>query len=289
VSAGSERQAVIAGARTHWWETGPLDAEGILLAVHGFRGDHHGLARIVKRLPDHRVVAPDLPGFGASEPLPRRHTVEAYADWLIEFSSAVRRRPLTVLGHSFGTIVVAAALDRGLRADRVILVNPIASPAMRGPKAIGAGVTAAWYGAARVLPERAGRGLLAATGIVDLMSALTTTTRDRALRHWIKAEHRRYFSGFASRDSVVEGFGASIGDHVAAHSAAFTVPTLLVAADRDQITRLRDVEALRDAIPGARLEVLADVGHLIHYERPAEAAAAIRDFLDGLDQAGAAS
>ncbi len=283
-----QHEAVIGGALTRWWEFGPADAEGTILAVHGFRGDHHGLQRIIDRLPAYRVVSPDLPGFGESGPLPHRHTIRGYADWLVDFAAATsaRRRPFTILGHSFGTIVVAAALDRGLVPDRVILVNPIASPAMRGPKAAGAAITAAWYRAARILPERAGTAFLSAPWLVDLMSLLTTTTHDRGLRRWIKEEHRRYFSGFATRDSVVEGFEASISDHVGAHVAAFTAPTLLVAADRDQITRLDDVEALRTAIPDARLTVLGGVGHLIHYERPAEAAAAIRAFLDG-DEAAA--
>ena len=280
-SAGLRREAVVGGALTRWWETGPADADGTLVAVHGFRGDHHGLQRIVDRLPDVRIVSPDLPGFGESGTLPHRHTIAAYADWLIDFAAvtATRRRPFTVLGHSFGTIVVAAALDRGLAPDRVVLVNPIASPAMRGPKAIGAAITAAWYGAARVLPRRAGAALLSAPALVDLMSVLTTTASDAELRRWIREEHRRYFSDFATRDSVVEGFQASISDHVGAHAAAFAVPTLLIAADRDQITRLRDVEDLQDAIPASRLAILSGVGHLIHYERPDEAVAAIRDFL----------
>src|SRR5699024_7878704 len=35
-----------------------------LLAVHGFRGDHHGLELIVDGLTDFDVWIPDLPGFG---------------------------------------------------------------------------------------------------------------------------------------------------------------------------------------------------------------------------------
>ncbi len=277
----SEHEAVIAGAPTRWWESGSPEAEGTIVAVHGFRGDHHGLERIAARLPELRIVSPDLPGFGASGTLPGGHTVRAYADWLIAFAAAtaVPRRPFTILGHSFGTIVVAAALDRGLAPDRVVLVNPIATPAMRGPKALGAAITLAWYRAAKALPERTGRAFLAATPLVDLMSLLTTTARDRELRRWIREEHRRWFSGFATRDSLVEGFDASISDHVAAHAGAFTVPTLLIAADRDQITSVADNAALHAAIPGSELVMLHDVGHLIHYERPDEAAEAIRIFL----------
>lgn len=48
---------------------------------------------------------------------------------------------------------------------------------------------------------------------------------------------------------------------------------------RDQLAPLAKVRALREAMPDAELVVLEDVGHLIHYERPAEAAEAIRAFL----------
>src|SRR5699024_10238991 len=41
-----------------------------LLAVHGFRGDHHGLELIVDGLTPYEIWVPDLPGFGVSGPLP---------------------------------------------------------------------------------------------------------------------------------------------------------------------------------------------------------------------------
>ena len=60
---------------------GAPDAPPIVF-VHGFRGDHHGLEPIAAHLPGLRVIAPDLPGFGASDALPLA-SIEAYADHLI--------------------------------------------------------------------------------------------------------------------------------------------------------------------------------------------------------------
>lgn len=271
------RSAEVAGAATHWWEYGP-DSAPTILAVHGYRGDHHGLEPVIARLPGFRFIGPDLPGFGESGPLPVRHTVDAYASWLIAFSERFPG-PLTVLGHSFGSIVAAAALDRGLAPARMILMNPIAAPALRGPKAVGTAFAASWYRLAGALPERAGRRTLSARCMVDGMSALTTKTRDPALRQWIKEEHRRYFSGFHSKRTVIEGFDASVSDSVGAHAAAFTMPTLLIAARQDQIASIRAVRRLHEAIPGSELVELDRVGHLIHYERAAEAAESIREFL----------
>lgn len=270
---------MIAGTRTRWWEYG--EGDDTVIAVHGFRGDHHGLQRIIDRLPEHRILSPDLPGYGGSTAFSGPHSIPAYADWLIDFATATatRNRPLTVLGHSFGTIVTAAAVDRGLSPDRVVLVNPIAAPPLAGVQAIGGTLVRCLYRLGGMLPRRLGDRLLRARLITDGMSALTTTTRDRELRRWIKAEHRRYFAGFRERRVAVEGFEASLSDYVTPHAAAFTMPTLLVAAGRDQITPIAKVQALRDAMPDAELVVLDGVGHLIHYERPAEAAEAIRAFL----------
>ncbi len=280
----AQREATIAGARTRWWETSPTAdtaAPGTVVVVHGFRGDHHGLQRVIDLLPEHRILAPDLPGYGGSSPLPGPHTITAYADWLIDFASATatRARPFVVIGHSFGTIVTAAAIDRGLAPDRVVLINPIASAPLAGSQAIGGLLVKALYRVGAALPRRMGERLLRSRLVTDGMSLLTTTTSDRRLRRWIKEEHRRYFSGFRTRRVVVEGFDASLSDFVTPHAAALTMPTLLIGAAQDQITPTRDVEALRDLLPAGELVVLEDVGHLIHYERPADAAAAIRDFL----------
>ena len=58
------------------------------------------------------------------------------------------------------------------------------------------------------------------------------------------------------------------------------MPTLLIGADRDPITSLADQERLQTLFPDARLTVLAGVGHLVHYEKPREAAELIVDFLE---------
>lgn len=274
-----EREARIAGVATRWWEYGDVDAAAIV-AVHGFRGDHHGLEPFVALLDAYRVIAPDLPGFGESRAFPGATTIDAYADWLTAFVAAVAPGTApTVLGHSFGTIVTARAVARGLDAGSVVLVNPIAAAADQGPSAAGTFVARAWYRIAAALGDRAGRTVLEARPFVDLMSLLTTTTSDRRLRRWIRQEHRRYFSTFASTASVIAGFDASLADHVGHHAEAFTMPTLLVAAAADQIVAVEDVVALAARMPDARLVVLDGVGHLIHYERPEEAAAAIGEFL----------
>lgn len=268
---------VFAGdARTPVVELGERDAPPLVL-VHGFRGDHHGLLPVAAHLPGMRLILPDLPGFGGASALPASD-IDGYAGWLRAFHAQVAPGA-PVLGHSFGSIVVAHAAAGGLDARRIVLVNPIATPALEGGSRIASLAALGYYRAAARLPERAGLALLGAPPIVRGMSVTMAKTRDRALRRWIHDQHDRYFSRYASREAVLEAFDASIRHTVGEVAARIAAPVQLIAAERDDITPLAHQHALRGRFPDARLSVLPDVGHLVHYERPREAAAIIRRFL----------
>jgi len=271
----------VAGSDTHHWTYGRPEAPVTVLAVHGFRGDHHGLEPVVAHLGERfRVVMPDLPGFGDSSPLDGEHSVAAYAAWLRAFADALDLGPDTVvLGHSFGSIVATAALADGLEAAALVLVNPIAAPALEGPRGVLTRLAVGYYRAGAALPERWGLPLLQAAPVVRITSVAMVKTADRALRRWIHDQHDSYFSRFADRRVVLDAFRASVSSDVSTHAAGVDVPTLLVAADRDDITALPAQHALRGLFPDARLEVVEGVGHLVHYEKPAEAAAAIERFV----------
>ena len=273
---------------TRYWDYGDPGASTTLVLVHGFRGDHHGLQLVVAELlgddpvtSDLRIVAPDLPGFGQSAPFrDGGHSLSAYAGWLQEFLRVLAPTGrVAVLGHSFGSIVVAAALAGGMAADEVILVNPIAAPALSGPRGVLTRLAVFYYWAAATLPERWGYALLQNRGIVRIMSVSMSKTRDRHLRRWIHNQHDLYFSAFADRRVVMAAFTASVSHDVSEFAARIRNPTLLIAADRDDITPLAAQYRLTTLFPNATLRVIEDVGHLIHYEKPRPAASFIREFL----------
>jgi pimeloyl-ACP methyl ester carboxylesterase len=275
------REVDLLGGTTRYWVYGPDDAPTTILAVHGFRGDHHGLEPVVAQLPGFRVVSPDLPGFGESTPLGEgAHDIPGYRLWLAALVDRLRLGgDFVLLGHSFGSIVASAAMAGGLPARRLVLVNPIAAPALAGPRGILTRLAVLYYRLGALLPERLGFALLRNRLIVRGMSVAMAKTRNAGLRRWIHAEHDRYFSGFADRRTVLEAFRASVGSDVSHFAADISVPTLLIAADRDDITDVAAQHRLASRFPQAELVVLSDVGHLIHYEKPAEAADAIRGFL----------
>lgn len=269
----------VAGGSTAYWVYGDADAETTIVAVHGYRGDHHGLEPVVAFLDGIRVISPDLPGFGETAPLPgTEHTLETYAQWLRSFVETVAPGAV-VLGHSFGSIVVSAAVASGLQTPRVILVNPIGAPALEGPRGVLTRLAVLYYRLGARLPRKLGEALLRNRVIVRVMSVSMAKTRDRSLRRFIHDQHDTYFSLFHDRDVLSEGFVASVSNDVRRFAPSIAQPTLLIAAERDDITPIEAERRLRAMFPDADLVEIPDVGHLIHYETPRAAAEAVRRFL----------
>ncbi|HEX4056994.1 MAG TPA: alpha/beta hydrolase [Galbitalea sp.] len=271
----------ILGSDSHYWDYGSIDAPTTIVAVHGFRGEHHGLEPVIAQLHGIRVISPDLPSFGDSTPMTEaEHSVDGFVAWLDQLVDALKlsRRPI-ILGHSFGSIVVAAAVAGGLATPALILVNPIAAPALKGPKAFISALTGFYYKLGAALPRRIGYSLLGSRLITRFVTQQMSVTGDRALRRWINYQHNTYFSRFADRDTLLAAFRASTAHWVSEYAEDIRVPTLLIAAQDDQITTVADEEKLAKLLPDAELHVIANVGHLIHYEKPREAAALIEQFV----------
>ncbi|WP_433558835.1 alpha/beta fold hydrolase [Pseudonocardia xinjiangensis] len=289
-----EDEVELRGGRTRFWVYGADDAPHRVVLLHGLRGDHHGLEPIVAHLTGARVVVPDLPGFGQSSPLPGyAHDVAGYAAWTRDLLAAVAPAGDVVLaGHSFGSIVAAAALGRPApsaagsvpppRVRGLVLVNPIAASALAGPRVVVTRLTVLYHRLAAALPERAGTALLRHRLMTRVASTAMATTRDPGLRRWIHAEHDRYFSTFADRATLLQAFHASVGHDVGEFAAGIAVPTLLVAAERDDIAPPAAQRALAGRFPDARLAMVPGTGHLAHYEAPAAVATAMSAFLTAL-------
>jgi pimeloyl-ACP methyl ester carboxylesterase len=79
---------------------------------------------------------------------------------------------------------------------------------------------------------------------------------------------------------VVEAFEASVSKNVSDFAADIAIPTLLIAAELDDITPVQAHYDVIEHMPDAKLNLLMGVGHLIHYEVPDLAAQAIEEFLE---------
>lgn len=278
------REVSVLGGTTAYWVDEPVDGSAAadaptLVTVHGFRGEHHGLAPVVGRLPGFRVISPDLPGFGETAPVPGRvHDLELYAQWLGEFVAAVCPGAV-VVGHSFGSIVSSAAVASGLQTPQLVLINPIGAPALEGPRGVLTRLAIFYYWAGAKLPASLGEALLRNRVIVRVMSIAMAKTKDPELRRFVHEQHDLYFSRFADRDVLRDAFVTSVSHDVTEFAPRVPVPTLLIAAQLDDITPIEKERELVHLFPDGRLVEIPDVGHLIHYETPVPAAAAITAFV----------
>jgi pimeloyl-ACP methyl ester carboxylesterase len=263
-----------------YWEYGEATQPTIVMA-HGFRGTHHGLQRIVDQLPGYHIIVPDLPGFGDSQPLAAEHSVENYVQFLHDFIASFSfDTPPILLGHSFGSIIASHyAADHSGNIKKLILINPIGAPALEGPKAILTKLAIFYYWLGRKLPAGPSHAWLSNQLIVKIMSISMTKTSHKPTRAYVHDQHLTHFSRFTNPQVVAEAFNASVSHDVREVAAKLTMPTLLIAGDQDDITPLSRQQALVRMIPNGQLEVIENVGHLIHYETADQAAALIDQFV----------
>ena len=262
------RRADIGSTATWHIERG---AKRILL-VHGFRGDHHGLMAIAGALTDASVVVPDLPGFGKSKALAGEHNLQNYGFWLNSFVAQAGDFDL-ILGHSFGSLIVASASQQGLKLPTVLL-NPITS---RASEIGGVGQVFAQryyeYGAKR-------SAALANPVIVRGMSELLTKSIDPRVRSFVHNQHASYFSSYQEPRVVVEGFKAASTGSVMDFRDYLSDELLLVAGEKDVVAPLARTIELSEYLPNSQLEVIPRVGHLTHYETPVEVARLVEGFVN---------
>lgn len=277
---GIPRTLTIHGIKVRFWEYHDPHLPTIVM-VHGLRGTHHGLLTITNRLPHHHIIIADLPGFGDSPSFnDRQHTIENYSVFIHDLIVHLGLKQPHLLGHSFGSLIAAHyAAEYPDELHKLILVNPISTPARRGSKKLSTNLAALYYWLGTSLPSRAGNALLRGRTGTLLISYAMAKTKDRQLRTLIHREHLTHFSRFYTPRSVNEAFRASISSTVQDFAHKIKVPTLLIAGARDEIAPLRGQRQLQAQLADSELVVIEKVGHLVHYETPDQAAQAIAAFV----------
>jgi len=256
------------------------NSDKTIVMIHGYRGNHRGLQAIAAGLTKYRVIIPDLPGFGESQPLKTTHSIQAYSDWLHKFLGALDlENKAHLMGHSFGSLVVGFyATQHSPRS--VSLVNPVSSPALEGQRAALTNLTKLYYSLASALPKAIGQWLLRSKIAVMVMSVVMAKTKRRSLRRWIHNQHLSNFSDFATVEVATEGYEASISTDLSKLASSIAAPVLVVAATLDDITDIDSQRRVSKLYSNSTHREIQGVGHLVHYEAPDQAARFIAEFLD---------
>ena len=222
---------------------------------------------------DHRVMAPDRPGYGDS-PGPARGP-SGNADLVAALIRSSGAGPATVVGHSYGATVALRLAE--LHPDTVsglVLVCPAADPAALGPgdrllALPGVGevlARGAMRGAGRLLAWLAvgGRGRVPLTRLAPVPLARLGTYAAR----WRTGEDWRSFA--VEQRALLAEMPA-----VAGARATVEVPTVILAGGRDHAVRPAAVARLARAVPDCAVVWAPRAGHLLIWEEPELVAATV--------------
>lgn len=264
----------VGGARLYYYAAGSRGAGEPLVLVHGFPTSGHLWGEVVPLLPaGHRVVVVDLLGYGRSDrPGAHRLDIGAHADRLLALLDALRIGEATLVGHGLGGgVVQSLAVRFPARVRRLCLVSSVAFDV--------------WPSSGIRFWKRL-HALFAVTPPSWVQSVMRTSLQrgyanaDQGMR---SLEH--YARVFASADGR-----AAFVRHLRALDAADTaalapqlpsiaVPTAVVWGQSDPFIPLAVGRRLRDAIPGATLDVVPSARHYLPEDTPAALSAVIAHLL----------
>lgn len=234
----------------------------VVVLVHGWPLNRTIWSEVTPRLVASgiRVLAPDLPGFGESPPLPGpTPRVETYAAGLATFLEAVGPHRSAVAGHSFGGYVALALAE--MRPDLVRGLGLIASRTGADNDTVRRGrletIEKVRAGGAKVLLPGLAEKLVGARGAV--------AWRPRASRiiEQVRAE------------SVIAGLAAMAArpDRTVVFDK-FSGPRLVVHGSADALIPVAEAAQPSTGRPPIRA-ILPDVGHMPMWESPEATADAV--------------
>jgi pimeloyl-ACP methyl ester carboxylesterase len=252
----------------------------VLLLIHGMGGTYENWQEVIEPLAaQHTVIAPDLPGHGASAPGGGDYSIGALASGLRDLLITLGHDRATLVGHSLGGGI---AMQMGYQfpemVERLVLVSsgglgPEVSPVLRAAALPGADAfISATAGIGGRIGGAVGRGLSA----IGLRPNADVAEVLRGYASLTDPDRRAAF--LATVRSVI-GTGGQRVDASDRLYLAEAVPVLIVWGARDSIIPVHHGEDAHRAIPGSRLEIFEDVGHLPQLEAPGRFIAVLERFL----------
>ncbi len=252
-----------------------------LVLIHG-NGDEADTWRHV--LPvlarTHRVIAPDLPGFGRSAPN-GSGDLESLAGGVLRLIDTIGLERVRLVGSSLGAAV--AAVIAATRADRVSSLTVVGGvlPSLnrleRNPtleQLLTPGVGEAYYTGLRDQGQDAAYATL--EPYYANLNGLPET--DRAFlrarvwaRVWSDTQRTAFFAALRS---------LARADQPDVSVALENTPVLLVWGDTDRIVSVGAAQAIQERLPQAQLAVIPRAGHLPHQEQPEAFNGILQDFLE---------
>jgi pimeloyl-ACP methyl ester carboxylesterase len=275
----------VAGVRISTLIAGPADGQPLLL-MHGLGATKASWLTIISSLAKrYRVIAPDLPGFGASDKPTGRYDAAWFAIYAFSLLDVLGHRNAFVVGNSMGgRVAMEMAMLGPERVDALACLAPAAAFAKRpGLWLVKIARPELGYALSRV-PRRslkAGlRQLFANSNRLD--ETWYEAAVDDFLGAWHSPNARTAFFK-ALRNVYLDapfgetGFWTRLETMVVA-------PALYIYGADDPLITPRFGEKVQKVLPNARVETWADCGHVPQLEHPERAREVLMGFLAGAER-----
>jgi pimeloyl-ACP methyl ester carboxylesterase len=230
---------------------------------------------------NHRVFAPDLPGYGRSDkPRTARYGIPYFARTIDRYMQNRRLRGATVVGTSMGgRIALEVALKYPERVGRLVLVNSMGlgrpriqpyHPVMMLPR-LGETLLQGMRHGLRMAPSPVIRRV--AARFIGATGDLEKTMSDEYLDHLREMYAAEGYPG--AYLATVRSLGSPRtflvgGLDVSRRLAQIAKPVLLIWGADDPLFPLEQAKRAHELIPGSRLAVIEGAGHTPQAERPEE-------------------
>ena len=241
-----------------------------VVLLHPFPLNHGFWTAVAEVLsPRYRLIIPDLRAHGDSELGEGPATMQKLADDLALLCRQERIGRAYFVGVSIGGYLLFEFWRRhSEQVSALVLANTRAGAETAESKATRLG------SAEKVLRE--GTAGFIEEMLPKLLSPATQTNPPD-----IVDAARRLMQRMSADDIAGVQRGMAERPDSVATLKTIDVPTSLIAGSDDSVP-LAEAELMRQTIPGSRLQVIADAGHYAALEKPAEFAALLRSFFDGV-------
>lgn len=210
-----------------------------VLLLHGWGANVPLLWALMEQLAGKgfRCYAPDLPGFGDSDPPPSAWTVHDYAAFVLAYMDAQALQRVHLFGHSFGgRLALVLGANHADRLDKIVLCD-----------AAGVKPKTPWYHALPAALYQTIKDKIPEGSTLDKL-------RDRYRQRVGSAD-------YLSAGAMKETFLAVIAEDLLPCARRIQHPTLLLWGENDTDTPLWQAQALADAIPDSGLVTFPGAGH----------------------------
>jgi pimeloyl-ACP methyl ester carboxylesterase len=268
------RDTEIDGRRLNYCDYGKGAA---VVLVHGLGGSWQNWLENVRAIGlDHRVIAPDMPGFGYSEEPAGEVSIPGYARTIATLCEQLGIARAAVIGNSLGGFISAeVAIQFPELVERLCLVSAAGYSINETPRS----QVVLWGRINTAVATRTA----ARTEAFVRRPVLRHLTFSTLVRHPTRVPQDMLYE--LARHSGRPGFMPALYAHMKYdfrdRVGDIACPALVVWGRDDMVVTARDADEYERALPSARKVVYEDTGHLPMVERPREFNELVREFLAG--------